>query len=167
MIEQKFAIYNFMAKKLDCVIYDSVDKFKAALDSSALDKRCVAKKWYDVFDIDKQENIAQVYLARDSFEIFKLVNNEITEHYQKTIKNNWLYIAYDLVTGDPIEYYVVDGDNLNKYDFVTHEKTGFTTDSSWENLPEYFKNRLDKTKYSNKIMYWAEKPYGNVIGVTP
>jgi hypothetical protein len=167
MIEQKFAIYNFMAEKLNCVIYGSINDFQTALESNGLDRRCVASKWYDVFDIDKKENIAQVYFARDRFEFFKLVGNSITEHYRRTVKNNWRYIAYDLVTGTPIEYYKTDGETLAKYDFATHEKTGFTTGSPWKNLPLQFKDKLNEAEYSNRIVYWSEKPYGNVIGVTP
>jgi hypothetical protein len=165
MIEQKFVIYNFLAKKLGVDTYDSLDAFTNALENNTTDKRCVATKYYDVFDIDKQEVIASVYLARGEFEWIKIVGNKITEHYRQTIKNGWCFIAYDILTEEPIEYYKAEGLVLSKYDYHTHEQTGFTNGGGWLSMPLRFKDKLKKNKYLHKVVYWAEKPYGSVVGL--
>ena len=165
MNEQQLVIYNFFANKNGVNIYNSVDDFTFDIENKKADKRFIANKYYDVFDIDKKEIIASVYLARGEFEWIKIVGNEITEHYRKTIKNDWCFINYDIKTGEPIEYYKSVGLVLSKYDYNTHEKTGFTNDGGWLSMPKHFQDKLDKEKYLHKIVYWAEKPYGNVVGI--
>jgi hypothetical protein len=167
MIEQIFTIYNFLANKINCKVYLSINEFEEDLSNNLLDNRFIAKKYYDIFDIDKQEIIGSVYTSRNSFEWIKIVNTTITEFYRRTIKNNWFGISYDVNTFEPIEYYKVIDNTLYKFDFYTNEETGFTNNGGWEALPDYFKNKLDKTIYKNRIIYWAEKPYGNIIGVLP
>lgn len=165
MKEQCLVIYNFLATKLGVDTYNSVIDYEEAVANGTADKRCIPYKYYDVFDLDVQIVIASVYLARNEFEWFKVVGNKITEHYRKTIKNDWCFINYDVNTGEPIEYYKADGLKLNKYDYHTHTLTGFTNDGGWLSMPDKFKAKLDKNKYLHSIVYWAEKPYGNVVGL--
>jgi hypothetical protein len=167
MIEQKFTIYNFLAKKLDCKIYDSINDFETDLKNNLIDKRCIAFLHHNIFDIDKKEIICQIFTARGDYEWFKLVGNVVTEYYRRTLKNNWFGISYHLDTNEPLEYYKFEGTTIYKFNYYTNEKTGCTNNGGWDNLPKHFQEKLDKEEYFNKIYLWAEKPYGNIIGVLP
>jgi hypothetical protein len=49
---------------------------------------------------------------------------------------------------------------------VTGEKTGSTTNGKYANLPEKFKIAIVDFPGKDHITYWAEKPYGRILGVT-
>jgi len=164
MTQAELNIYNFLAKKLTVSLMGDVNALASAIENGTADKRCIPSYFYDVYDIDKKEVIATVWTARGKFEWFKTAGTQITEYYRLINKNNWFAISCDLNTLEPIEYYIEAGNLLTKYDYHTNVELGHTTQCQYNGLPSAFQEKLPRSQFNNTIVYWAEKPYGRVIG---
>jgi hypothetical protein len=77
-----------------------------------------------------------------------------------------LYVGLDINTGEVIEFYRMVDNALCKFNAKTGEKLGFTIDSPFVHLPEAYKEALADFPYKDNIIYWADKPYGRVVGVS-
>lgn len=160
----ELAAYNFLAIKNSSSTFSTEEELNAAIENKSADFRCVPNFLYHVYDINKKEVIATVYHARDHFEYLKVANNQVTEFYRKFLASKHVFKTYDLKdTNKELEYYKKIGTKLIKYDTITNEETGFTNET--ETLPDEYKNKLNGFPHMNLIYYWADKPYGQVIGV--
>lgn len=121
---------------------------------------------YSVLDIDKREVIAEVWTARSGFEWVKVsMTGEILEHYrQQGLPDGVLFRSYALDSLSEIEFYRMDNDRLTKHDTKSRKKLGFTQGP--ESLPKSFESKLDTTQLQ-RLVYWAEKSYGRVVGIAP
>lgn len=164
----KLAAYNFLAGLQGVQQYADNGSFIKAVSDGVADSRCIPFFRYHVYNIDTKQIVATVWGARDGFEWVKTANDIVNEHYREVGHSEGLFgIAYDLNTQEPIEKYILsaDGITLSKYDWVTGEKTGFTTNAKFHALPENFKVALLNFPDKDQISYWAEKPYGRIVGV--
>lgn len=166
MKQAELAVYNFLAGKIESPQYQTVSSLKEAIDSGAADKRCIAHLFYHVYNIDTKEVIASVWKARNGFEWLKTANDKVVEHYRRITKGGRFCVSLDLETGEHIEYYILEGLDLVKYDTVTNLRLGHTTDSEFDGLPLEYKDALTNFNYKSYILYYATKPYGRVVGVT-
>lgn len=162
----RLAAYNFLAKKLGLVEFSSEEELFSTIQNNTADKRCIPSFWFCVYDINSKQKIADLFTARNRFEIVKVANGVVTEFYRNFINQPIYYRSYDLVdTEKETEYYSMDGVRLVKYDSNTHQELGYTTDVAAEKMPEDFEAKLSNFQYKDNILYWANKPYGQIVGV--
>ena len=168
----KLAAYNFLAEYLGSDTFTSEIELDNAIEAINLpsiakyidkaDKRCIPTYWYSVFDIDKQEVIATNWISRHGFEIFKIADDKVIEHYRRPVGSENVFISLDINTHQIIEYYKMVGIDLVKFDSKTNERLGHTTDCTYDTLPPEYKELVNKDA---QLVYWADKPYGRVVGI--
>ena len=164
----KLTVYNFLVKD-DSLKYESVDLFENAILNNNIKDYLIPKFWYSVYDIDLKQVICKTYTIKNGHESVKVHNGVILEYYKKFVghKDNYAFISYDITDKKtPLEYYkVLPNNDLAKFDYQSNIQTGRTTDASFESLPLDYKNQLIDFAFKDKILYWADKPYGRIIGV--
>lgn len=122
---------------------------------------------YSVFNVDTQKLISRVYVASDESTkyLVKVANSSITELYISNAECNGatrFYVALDLDTEQPIEYYdLVDG-IVTKYS-LTGEPLVTTISCSFNQLPEDKQILLGNFSAKNKINSYSQKSYGFCI----
>lgn len=170
-INTELNVYNFLAEKLRSSVFTSVDQFKTAELNNTLDKRAVPNFWFSVYNVDTNKKVADVWKNRSGFEMVKTnADGDVIEQYRKNFTGNVIYVSLDLITKKVIEKYKVvresDAVKLCKFDADTGVLLGWTQDCTYENLPEAFKTKLASSSFKKYVIYFAEKPYGNIVGVT-
>lgn len=171
IIDIEHSVYNFLAAKAGGFVFSSIDEFKNSKLNNELEKRFAPYFWYSVYDVDKKQAIAYLWKAQGGFEVIKTnLSGSVIEHYRRNFKDNVVYVSLDLETKELIEHYKLIQENnavkLCKFDANTGALLGWTQDSDYNNLPESFKSKLADCAFKQSILYFAEKPYGNVVGVT-
>lgn len=162
----EYSAYNFLAGLYRLEQFSDVDAFVAAKESDLLVKRAIPTFWYVVYDIDSKKVIATLWFANSEFEFLKIgLDGTVLEHYRRNFTGNSEFISLDVKTGERLEVYRFDKDRLAKYHPETNELLGFTQGGSFDKMPDAFKSKLVDFPHKNSLEYWAEKPYGNVIGV--
>jgi hypothetical protein len=154
MTNEEQLVYNFLAHKIGATTHD--------------DERCYPYFFFLVYNIDTNEVVSKVWRARDGFEWVKTTRGALAEHYRQMDLDRGLFgVSLDLETGEQLEEYRINGYELIKNNVGDLTPTGFTTDiSSFDELPDEYKLQLATFPYKSSIMYWANKPYGRVVGVT-
>jgi hypothetical protein len=154
MTQEEQLVYNFLANKIGA--------------TAPNDERCIPYFFFLVYNIDTKEVVSKVWRARDGFEWIKTRNGTLAEHYRQIDLDRGLFgVSLDLNTGDHLEEYKIDGYDLIKNNIRDPTPTGLTTDIKvFEDLPAEYRTQLADFPYKEKIIYWANKPYGRIIGVT-
>jgi hypothetical protein len=162
----QLAVYNFLANKLGLHQYPTLAALEYAVREGTCDKRCLSVYNYSVVDINTKEVVSALWAARDYLEWVKVRNGVVTEHYRRFPATPKTYFkSYDLITGELIEYYSLTPTRSIKIDAKTDEVKGFTTFSSFENLPEEYKNALVDYTYKGDIFGWSDRNYGKIVYV--
>ena len=162
----EYSAYNFFAGLYKIDRFSDIDSFVSAKNSLLLVERAAPQFWYCVYDIDAKKVIATVWHANSGFEFLKVgVDGMVLEHYRRHHANNIVATSHDLVTKEVIEVYKNNGDKLSKFHPETGELLGFTQTQDFEKYPDAFKTKLADFPHKHHLVYWAEKPYGNVVGV--
>lgn len=140
------------------------DRVKSYLDAK-LKANTSPEFLYSVFDIDRKAVVAEVWVARGGFDWVKISSQGIIlEHYrQMAVPDGILFRSYSLDSMKEIEFYKMIGDRLTKFDSQSGRELGYTR--SPDSIPQSFLNALGESISIGKIVYWAEKPYGRVIGL--
>jgi len=107
------------------------------------------------------------YFANDKLFHIKVKDGVVTDWYQHQascdgIEYEW--VAFDLATGAPIEYYEKVGANLVKHDAATGEvivQTNFIAGP--DELPQAFKDSLTGFAHLPTVFAWAHKSYGDIV----
>lgn len=122
---------------------------------------------YRVYNATTEENISEVFLAEDGVDsyLIKVSGNQVTEWYQKNGQINGVtydYVSLDLITDQPIEYYVITGSIMSKYS-LDGTLIVTTTLLGYQSIPEDKKPLLDNFQYINNIFAWSDKYYGFIV----
>lgn len=154
MTQEEQLVYDFLANKIGATTQN--------------DERCYPHFFFSVYNIDTQTIIAKVWRARNGFEWIKTANGALVEHYRQMDLDRGLFgVSLDLETGKVLEEYRINGYDLIKNNAGENAPTGLTTDiRSFDDLPAEYKTQLADFPYKDNIVYWANKPYGRVVGVT-
>lgn len=121
---------------------------------------------YRVYNATTEENISEVFVAEDSnYYLIKVSGNQVTEWYQKNGQIDGItydYVSLDLITDQPIEYYIITGSLMSKYS-LDGTLIVTTTLSGYQSIPEDKKPLLDNFSYINNIFAWSDKYYGFIV----
>lgn len=165
--EAEMVAYNFLANKKSVETYVSFEQFTQDKASGKLNTECHAQFFCHYYDIDKKEIIATCWI-RDWVEEVKTVNKVVTEFYKYYAHKDFVSVAYDLNTDQPIEYYRYNYNVLTKYMWDTHviPPSGYNIDiTSFKQLPQELQDSLVDFKYKDDISCYSLKPYGRLVYV--
>jgi hypothetical protein len=154
--------YNYLANKLGWKLKDSLAEVMHDADVNKVP--VIAHQTYLV---DSLKLVSTVYVFFKDKYYVKVVGDEVTEFYifrpEDVAKQNITYVAYDVKTEKPVEYYKIDRNVETKYDFDTDAVKQVNFNITYDTLPENVKVKLKGFKYKKYIEIYAEKPYGHVI----
>jgi hypothetical protein len=154
--------YNFLANKLGWPQKNTLEEVM-----SDKDRNKVPMVRYQTYLLESLDLVSTVYQFFGHKYSVKVVQGKVTEFYIKNpegvTKDNITYVAYDIETDKPTEYYREDNDTETKYDFETDEVKQVNYFTKYANLPEDVKNLLTSFKYKNYVHIYAEKPYGRIV----
>jgi hypothetical protein len=164
MTEDHLAVYQFMISKFGGIQFDSLAEFQEAIKAGAATKRFLPGKTWGMYNIDTKEILAEGYLCRYGFDLIKVKQGKVTEYYRRLLSNKqYCFVSYDLETLHPIETYRNEGNQLNKYDWLTDGLGQSNNNCTYDTLPDDFKAAVEGFAYRSQIFMYAVKPYGRVV----
>lgn len=121
---------------------------------------------HSVYNLTTQEHWARTfaYVREDELFHIKVRNGVVTDWYQYQgevggVKREW--VAFDLQSGAPIEYYDFNAPTLTKTNIATGEVTAAWT--MGETPPQEFLSRVPSSVDQTKIFAYSAKTYGDII----
>jgi hypothetical protein len=117
--------------------------------------------------VDGLKLISTLYEVQKEKYVIKVAGTTPTELYifkpEDVNKGDITFVAYDLNTQKPIEYYKHNHVTETKYNFDTDELKQTNYFNTYEQLPEAIKLAVKDFIYKKYIFIYAEKPYGAII----
>jgi hypothetical protein len=135
------------------------------------DKNRVPLVKHQTYLVDDLKLVSTIYGFENQQYGVKVVDGEVTEFYVRkpegVIKPNLTYVTYDVKTGEPLEYYCKDNNDVTKtetkYNFKTDEVMQVNHFAKPAELPADIKKLVANFKYKKNIFIYAEKPYGRIV----
>ena len=161
-MHERVIAYNYLASKLGWPTKHTLEE--VLVDEDVNKVPVIAHQTY-LIDSLKLVSTAYVF-CKDKYYV-KVVDDEVTEFYifrpENVVKQDVTYVAYDINTEKPVEYYKIDGSIETKYDFDTDAVKQVNFNTCYDTLPANVKVKLKNFKYKRYIIIYAEKPYGRVV----
>lgn len=161
-MSNRLIAYNFFAIKFGWPQKISEEE----LDSEPLKGR-IPDIHSKMYLIETQELFSEIYHIYNTSYCVKIKDGKITDFYTTgdghINKPNCSFITYDIQTNQPIEYYKIDGNFENKYDYNTDELLQQNIMCEFKDLPENIKTQLQQFQFKDKIKLYAIKPYGAIV----
>ena len=158
--------YNYLANKLGWPTKQTLEE--VMVDS---DKNRIPVIKHQTYLVDGLKLVSTVYAFENQKYGVKVADGEVTEFYvekpEGVVKPNLTYVTYDVKTGEPLEYYRKDSDEVakteTKYNFKTDEVMQVNHFARTTELPADVKKLVATFKYKRNIFIYAEKPYGRIV----
>ena len=164
MLDDHFAVYQFMVSKFGGISFSSSEEFVQAAKNGSATKRFIPSKTWGMYNIDTKEILAEGYLCRYGFDLIKVKKGIVTEYYRRLLSSKrWTFVAYNLQTLDIIESYQNIENQLRKFDWITGEKLQANNNCTYSTLPEDFRLAIKSFAYRDHVFMYAIKPYGRVV----
>lgn len=164
MTVDQFTAYQFMVSKFGGIGFNTFEEFELAVKTGKATKRFIPSRTWGMYNIDTKEILAEGYLCRYGFDLVKISKGKVTEYYRRLVSNKEKrFIAYDLDTLQPKEYYRNVENQLRKYDWKTGEQLQANNNCSYESLPKDVQDALRGFRYQRSVFMHAVKPYGRVV----
>ena len=164
MTQDHYIVYQFMVSKFGGQSFDTIEDFSEGINSGLATKRFIPCKAWGVYNVDSKVMVAVGYYCRFGFDLVKVKNGEVSEYYRRLIsEKKYAYIAYDLNSLEPIEYYKNIGQQEWKFDWHTGEKKQVNTFCDYFGLPTDIRLAINDFQFKYNVFGYAMKPYGRVV----
>ena len=164
MEAEQLAVYNYLATKAKAHNYSTLAGFNYEVRNGIADKRFIAEYEYSYIDIKTKKIICTTWVARNKLEWLKVVDGIVTEHYRRFPSTPLrMFENYNLETGEVFEHYEYRDGKSIKIDEKTGRELGFTTFSSFDNLPDEYKWELQDYPNKESIFAWSNRDYGQIV----
>lgn len=158
----KLAAYNYFANYFGWPVLSTL---KEVVNNPHTERR--PKLMSQAFLVDDLSLISALYELQQEKYCVKIVGDEATEFYilkpEGVDKADITFVAYDINTQKPIEYYRQNTRVETKHDFESDQLKQVNYLSTYDKLPETIKLAVKDFKYKKYIFIYAKKPYGTII----
>ena len=174
-MELSLIAYNFLAEKNN---WDKVSNLEE-LDIGCKERYII--KYSSMINVSDHSLRSNLYICGINEDLtcilcmIKEINGEVIEYYTKPPKNfnvstegtvEW--VSRDLSTDEILEYYIYDAAVMGEMKYsikgellqTNYEITKF------DELPKEFQNALTNYPDKDKIVLYADKPYGRVVEIS-
>lgn len=164
MTQDHYAVYHFMVSKFGGNQFSSAEEFFQGIKQNLATKRFVPSKVWGVYNLDTQTLMAEGYYCRYGFDLIKVKEGIVREYYRRLIsEKNYAFVAYNLDSLEPIEYYKNMGKQELKFDWYTNEKKQVNNFCDYLGLPEGVRLAIKKFQFKYSVFAYSNKPYGRIV----